>query len=300
MKHLSGKTAFITGGASGIGLGIAQALLAEGVKVAIADVRQDHLEQATDTLSGYSDVHFLRLDVTDRNGFIAAADEAEARLGPVTLLCNNAGVGVLGEVKSSRYDDWDWTLAVNLGGVVNGIQTFLPRMLKRGEEAHIVNTSSIGGMLPMPGGAAYITSKAAVIGLSEAIYSDLAGDGIGVTVLIPGPTASNIHQVSSLRPTQYADSGLTELEEHLAEGPLFPNGRPAIETGRMVVEAICRNQLYLFTHKEFRHGVARRFEAIMTGFEPCLSDGRPEQSFGFPTYNELFDNIITDSTPKQA
>ncbi len=294
MRDLSGKTAFVTGGASGIGLGMTRAFLEAGVRVAIADVRQDHLDQAAADLAGHADVCFIRLDVTDRTAFAAAADEAEARLGHISILCNNAGVGVLGDAKASRYDDWDWTLAVNIGGVVNGIQTFLPRML--GAEGHIVNTSSIGGMLPMPGGIAYITSKAAVIGLSEALCSDLEGDGIGVTVLIPGPTASNIHEVAKLRPEIYANTGLAIVEERLAAGPLFPGGLAPIETGRMVIEAIRANQLYLFSHNEFRYGVAQRFEAILTGFRPGPVDEKVAESYGFPAYNSLFEKIAAAHT----
>ena len=291
MKDISGKAAFVTGGASGIGLGLAQAFAEAGVKVAIADVREDHLARAVDQLSGQGEFHFIRLDVTDRAAFAAAADKAEARLGPVSILCNNAGVGVLGDAKANRYADWDWTLAVNIGGVVNGVQTFLPRMLERAQGGHIVNTSSIGGMLPMPGGTAYITSKAAVIGMSEALYSDLHSENIGVTVLIPGPTTTNIHEVAKLRPASYADTGLKEIEDKLAQGPLFDNGLAPLESGRMVIEAIRANQLYLFTHAEFRAGVAQRFAAIMTGFRPGAENRTAADSYGFPTYNQLFADI---------
>ena len=291
MHELSGKTAFVTGGASGIGLGMAQAFAEAGVKVAIADVREDHLDHAAQTLSGKGEFHFIRLDVTDRDGFAAAADEAETRLGPVSILCNNAGVGVLGGAKSSRYDDWDWTLAVNIGGVVNGVQTFLPRMLERGS-GHIVNTSSIGGMLPMGGGTAYITSKAAVIGMSEALYSELHADKIGVTVLMPGPTATNIHEVGKLRPDRYSDTGLKDIEDQLAQAPLFSGGLAPIESGRMVLDAIRSNQLYLFTHGEFRMGVAQRLAAIMTGFRPGTEHQNAAECYGFPAYNQLFADMV--------
>ena len=291
MKDVSGRVAFITGGASGIGLGMAQAFSEAGVKVAIADVREDHLERAARQLHGQGEFYFIRLDVTDREGFAAAADEAEAALGPVSILCNNAGVGVLGGAKSSRYDDWDWTLAVNIGGVVNGIQTFLPRLVARAD-GHIVNTSSIGGMLPMGGGTAYITSKAAVVGLSEALYSELHEDNIGVTVLIPGPTATNINEVAKLRPARYSDTGLKQIEDQLAEAPLFPGGLAPIESGRMVLEAIRAKQLYLFTHGEFRAGVAERFAATMTGFRQAVEKPDAADSYGVPTHNQLFADIV--------
>ena len=291
MKDLSGKTAFVTGGASGIGLGMARALAEAGAKVAIADVREDHIASAIRQLSGDGEFHFIRLDVTDRQGFAAAADEAEAKLGPVSILCNNAGVGVLGGAKTSRFADWDWTLSVNIGGVVNGIQTFLPRMLAR-EEGHIVNTSSIGAMVPMGGGAAYITSKAAIVGLSEALYSELYEDGIGVTVLMPGPTATNIHEVAKLRPAQYSDTGLKEIEDRLAQAPLFAGGLAPLESGRLVVQAIRANQLYLFTHGEFRAGVEQRLAAIMTGFPSGAEDSETAESYGVPTHNPLFADMV--------
>lgn len=291
MKDIAGKTAFVTGGASGIGLGMAQAFAEAGVRVVIADVREDHLASAREQLAGQGEFHFIRLDVTDRAGFAAAADEAEARLGPVSILCNNAGVGVLGGAKASRYADWDWTLAVNVGGVVNGVQTFLPRMLGR-KEGHIVNTSSIGAMVPMGGGTAYITSKAAIVGLSEALYSELYEDGIGVTLLIPGPTATNIHEVAKLRPTQYSDTGLGEIEDDLAKAPLFAGGLAPIESGRMVAEAIGANQFYLFTHGEFREGVEQRCAAIMTGFRPGTENLEAAASYGFPTHNQLFADMV--------
>lgn len=299
MQKFSGKTAFITGGASGIGLGMARAFAEQGISVAIADVRQDHIEQARGALAGSGNFHFIHLDVTDRVAFARAADEAEEALGPVSILCNNAGVGMLGGAKSTSYADWDWVMGVNVGGVINGIQTFLPRMLAREDEGHIVNTSSIGGMLPMPGGAAYIASKAAVIGLSEALYSDLRGDGIGVTVLIPGPTATNIHEVAILRPAAFANTGLAEIEAELAKGPLFPGGLAPLDAGRMVLGAITRDQLYLFTHPDFRHGVAQRFAAIMTGFAEESEEPGAADSFGFPAFNQHFADIVSASNNKK-
>lgn len=296
MDDISGKTAFITGGASGIGFGMARTFLAAGLKVAIADVRQDHLDRAAAQIGDEPNACFLPLDVTDRAAMAAAADEAERRLGPVQILCNNAGVGVLGDMKAMSFDDWDWTLEVNIGGVVNGIQTFLPRMLARGEGGHIVNTSSIGGMLPGPGGIAYLTSKAAIIGLSEALQSDLYDDNIGVTVFMPGPTATSINEVAKLRPDRFRNSGLTAVEEQLAKGPIFPNGRDPLQAGEMVLKAIRNNQLFLFSHNQFRDGVEERFAAIMTGFPPGPVDEEEARAWGFPTYNMIYRDIVKNSS----
>ena len=197
--EVEGRTAFVTGGASGIGLGMTKAFLAAGMNVVVADLRRDHIEAALAELEG-TNVHALELDVTDREGFARAADEAERTFGSVHVLCNNAGMGILGPVTVARYDDWDWGLGVLLGGVVNGIQTFLPRLLAHGEGGHIVNTSSMAGVLPIPGAAIYITAKAALIGLSEALRSELAPEGIGVSAFCPGPVQTNIREGRRTRP----------------------------------------------------------------------------------------------------
>lgn len=294
MRDLEGRTAFVTGGAGGIGLGMVRALAEKGVSVAIADITPKYIAETREQLAGQGNFHFLHLDVTDRDGFARAADEAESALGPVSILCNNAGVGVLGDIQSTAYADWDWTVSVNIGGVVNGMQTFLPRLLARGE-GHIVNTSSIGGILPGPGGAAYLASKAAILGLSEAACCDLRGTGVGVTVVLPGPTSSNIHKVAELRPAAYAETGLAEVEQRLAANPIALGGMDPLESGRMVVEAIERNHLYLFTHKAFRHALQQRFDAVMTAFGPDMGGAPATESYGFPTFNPLFADIIAAS-----
>lgn len=294
MKDLTGRAAFITGGASGLGLGIARALIDRGIAVAIADVMPDHLESARAELGASTGCHFIQLDVTDRAAFARAADEAEAALGPISILCNNAGVGMLGSTQTTGYVDWDWVMSVNLGGVINGINTFLPRMRARGE-GHVVNTSSIGGILPGPGGVAYLTSKAAVLGLSEAMLCDVRGDGIGVTVILLGPTASNIHKVAKQRPAVYSKSGLAASELEAGEKPIIAGGMDPVEGGRKVLAAIERDQLYLFTHPEFRHAVQQRFSAIMTAFGPDKGEPAATHSYGFPTFNPLFAEIIAAS-----
>lgn len=294
MKLSPDKTAFITGGASGLGLGMARAFLERGMSVAVADVMPDHLEAARAELSGVGPCHFIRLDVTDRASFSRAADEAEEALGPVSVLCNNAGVGALGTSQDSDYRDWDWVMSVNFGGALNGVQTFLPRMRERGA-GHIVNTASIGAVLPGPGGAAYLTSKAAVLGLSETLYCDLYGQGIGVTAILLGPTASNIHKVSKQRPDAFAGTALAAREVESGDAPLLMAGMEPIEAGRKVLDAIEADQLYLFTHREFRHGVQQRLDAIMSGFGP--DDGGPPATtcYGFPTFNPVFGEIVAAS-----
>ncbi len=276
MEVVDGKTAFVTGGASGIGLGMATAFVEAGMNVVIADLRRDHIEKALAELAGKS-VHAIELDVTDREAFAAAADDAERVFGNVHVVCNNAGMGILGPVTLARYDDWDWGLDVLLGGVVNGIQTFLPRLLEHGEGGHIVNTSSMAGVLPIAGAAIYITAKAAVIGLSEALRSELASEGIGVSAFCPGPVQTNIREGGRTRPERYGDSGYTQLERELEERPNSPLWMDPLECGERVLEGIRRDDLYIFTHREFREGVHERFHAILASFpdEP-LHDERAD------------------------
>ncbi len=294
MEIGSGTVAFITGGASGLGLGMAKAFLERGANVAVADIMADHLDAARAELEGLGSCHFIRLDVTDRAGFAAAADEAERVLGPVSILCNNAGVGALGAFPDSDYRDWDWVMGVNFGGALNGVQTFLPRMLTRGD-GHIVNTASIGAVLLGPGGAAYLTAKAAVLGLSETLYCDVHDKGIGVTAILLGPTASNIHKVSKQRPAAFAGTAQAAREVASGDAPLLMAGMEPIEAGRKVIDAIEADQLYLFTHREFRHGVQQRLDAIMAGFGP--DDGGPPAvtCYGFPTFSPPFGEIVARS-----
>ena len=295
MDEVAGRTAFVTGGASGIGLGMSEAFVAAGMNVVIADLRPDHLETALERLAGSGrrqKVHAIELDVTDREGLARAADEAERVFGNVHVLCNNAGMGILGPVTLARYDDWDWGLGVLLGGVVNGIQTFLPRMLAHGERGHIVNTSSMAGVLPIPGAAIYITAKAAVIGLSEALRSELAGEGIGVSAFCPGPVQTNIREGGRSRPERYADSGYTELEQELEERPNSPLWMDPRECGERVLRGIRRDDLYIFTHREFREGADERFRAMLASFPDEPLDDERADAIRFLLSNPIFRTVL--------
>ena len=176
MKNLPGKTAFVTGGASGIGLGIAKALLGAGMNVVIADIRDDHLEAALAELGTPQRVLALKLDVTDRADYARAADAAEARFGKIHVLCNNAGVAVVGPTELATFADWDWVMGVNLGGTINGIVTILPRIKQHGEGGHIVNTASMSGLVPHPGATIYGTSKGAAVHMMECMRAELEPD----------------------------------------------------------------------------------------------------------------------------
>src|SRR5580765_7072378 len=212
MQDLAGKTAFVTGGASGIGLGIAKALLGAGMNVVIADIRDDHLREAQDELATANRVLARKLDVTDRTAFARAADAAEERFGKVHVLCNNAGVAVVGPTALATYADWDWVMGVNLGGIINGIVTFVPRMLRHGEGGHIVNTASMSGLMPHPGATIYATSKGAAVHMMECMRAELEPQGIICSAFCPGAVQSNIADAGKTRPVALAETGYAEAD----------------------------------------------------------------------------------------
>lgn len=295
LQNLNGKTVFVTGGASGIGLGMTRAFLAAGMRVMVADVRQDHLDRAEAELGARGDLRFIALDVTDRAAMARAAQETERLFGKVHLLCNNAGIGIMGGALEASYDDWDWSLAVNLTGVFNGVHTFLPYLLRHGDGGHIVNTSSVAAVLP--GNILYAAAKCGVMGLSEGLRAELAPRHVGVTCLLVGPTATNIHQVASLRPERYRNTTLGAFEEQLSKRPPNPNWMNPLQVGELTVEAVRSNRMFVFTHNEHKAGVARRFEAIMAAFAPGEPDPEGERRLGFRIANPMYEEILAQGPP---
>lgn len=292
MEQLEDKVAFVTGGASGIGLGIAKAMVAEGMKVVIADVRDDHLKDAKAWFISQKlgrRVRTIKLDVTNRKAYARAADKAEKAFGKIHVLVNNAGLGLLGTIDKTRFDDWDWGLDVMIGGVVNGILTILPRIRAHGEGGHIVNTSSMAAIVPIPNCSIYITAKSAMVGLSECLAGELAPANIGVSAFCPGPVQSNIRELGKLRPEKYKkDTGLEEFEKNLAQRPTSELWMDPVECGRRVVRGIRRNDLYIFTHPEFKAGARERCEKLLASFpdEP-INETRAE-AIKFLLSNPIF------------
>ena len=268
MQDVEGKVAFVTGGASGIGLGIAGAFADAGMKVVLADLRQDHIDTA---LAGFAQrgqrerVHAIRLDVTDRSAMAAAAEEVQRRFGKLHVLVNNAGVGIQGPFRGITYEDWDFGLAVNLGGVINGLQTFLPGMRAHGEGGHIVNTASLAALVPMPAQfVIYVAAKAAVVTISETIRAELAQDGIGVSVLCPGPVRTNIGEVAQNRPAQFGVGDAFRAAESSGGTHVpFPSMMEPAEVGALVLDAIRNDEPYVITHGEWRPGALARHAALI-------------------------------------
>ena len=283
MKNVKDKVAFITGGASGIGLGIARAFVKAGMKVAIADIRNEALEAAKAGFveAGRGDrVVTIQLDVTDRRAMARAADATEKAFGKVHVLVNNAGIGIGGPVREAKYADWDWGLEVNLGGVINGIQEFLPRLIAHGEGGHIINTSSMAAVVPMRMASIYITAKAAVLGLSEVLRGELEPDNIGVSAFCPGPVQTNIAHSGELRPDKYrANSGYAKFEQQLKERPNSPLWMHPDEVGKRVLAGLKRNDLFIFTHREFKKGRAERCKKMLASF--------PDEPINKARYKEI-------------
>ncbi len=221
-----------------------------------------------------------------------AADDTVALFGKVHVLCNNAGVGIIGNAKDATYDDWDFGIRVNLDGVFNGIKSFLPRILAHGEGGHIVNTSSVSAALP--GGLIYAAAKSAVMGLSEGIRTELAEDNVGVMVLMPGPIVTNIHEVAKLRPEQFRDTGFKDMEDRLLQRAPSPAWMDPIQVGEMIVDAIRRNLLFVFTHNEFKEGTRQRFEAILAAFPEGEVDLERQKALGFPVVNPMYQKMLDD------
>jgi NAD(P)-dependent dehydrogenase (short-subunit alcohol dehydrogenase family) len=266
MDRIDGKTAFITGGARGIGLGIARAFARSGAKLALADIDRSSLDTAKSELSDLTPVETFLLDVRDRSAYARVADETEARLGAVSILCNNAGVAGGRHVARLTYEDWDWVIGINLTGVINGVQTFLPRMLKRGGGGHIVNTASGAGLAATSAGLLYTTSKFAVVGLSESLRLELEPFKIGVSVLCPGPVNTKIIANSNdTRPSSSVSVEETKLgEAAIAQANAFlAAGADPDEVGKMVLAAVKTNRLYIHTDRMVAGLIEARAKALL-------------------------------------
>jgi NAD(P)-dependent dehydrogenase (short-subunit alcohol dehydrogenase family) len=275
MKDFAGKIAFITGGANGAGFGQAQLFGRAGARIVIADIRGDAVVGALDRLRGEGiEAHGIQLDLTDRAAYASAADEVERVYGgPPQLLFNTAGVNTFGPTEASTYEDYDWVMGVNLGGVVNGMVTFVPRMIKAGREAHIVSTASVGGFQGSPAAGIYCAAKAAVINLMESYRFSLAPYNIGVSVLCPANIRSNIGRSTDTRPEHLARTGYVVNDDTIRslEG-IYSHGMDPIELAGHVMRGIEENKLYILPYPEIKAGVEKHFQEILDAWLPMEAD----------------------------
>ena len=281
MKDFAGRTAFVTGGANGIGLGLVRALLGAGCNVAIADIRQESIDAALKSLPGQR-VMGLRVDVSSRTDLARAADAVEARFGTVSLLFNNAGINLFQTIEDSSYDDWDWIMGVNLHGPINGVVTFVPRMIGAGKGGYVVNTASMAAFLAAGVPGIYNTTKFAVRGLSESLRASLAPRGIGVSVLCPGLVKSYIYASNDIRPAELKAGARpvdTENVKRLAEVHEF-GMEPDVIAAR-TLEAMRENRFHIFSHPEFKDELRELFDEVLQDFRDYPVDAGYEKRIDF-------------------
>jgi NAD(P)-dependent dehydrogenase (short-subunit alcohol dehydrogenase family) len=273
MQELAGRTAFVTGGASGIGLALGRAFAEAGMKVMLADIETETLAAAVKSLHNFGpDVRGVTCDVTDPGGVERAAKAAYEAFGNVHVVCNNAGVAGGWGIDDISLDDWRWVLEVNLMGVLHGIRTFLPHIRAHGEGGHFVNTASMAGMLSGLGLSPYSASKFAVVTMSEGLAMQLKPLGIGVSVLCPGWVRTRIGESGRNRPRRYGPTRAPDpgtpaaaLSAHIAES--LRSGLDPAEVARLVLTAIREDELYVFTHPEMRVQMEERFAAISAAMD---------------------------------
>ena len=276
LKDMKDRVAVVTGGASGIGLGMARAFAAEGMRVVVADIEEEAREGAVAGLrDAGAEVLGVACDVADRKSVEAVRDAALSAFGGVHVVCNNAGVagGNPAPTWASPQEDWDWVLGVNLMGVVYGEQTFVPIMLEQGQGGHVVNTASLAGLIN--GGGIYGVSKQAVVGLSESLWRELeeTGSGVGASVLCPGWVRTRIFESERNRPEAPRDE--VEIPPEVAARVellkgVLANGEDPDNVGKQVAEAVKNDTFYILTHPNWNNVIEHRFQNILQQRPPTF------------------------------
>jgi NAD(P)-dependent dehydrogenase (short-subunit alcohol dehydrogenase family) len=280
MMELASRTAFVTGGASGIGFALGQAFAQEGMNVMLADIEGEALGSAVRKLSGAGvDVAGIVCDVADPASVEKAAEATFARFGAVHLLCNNAGVAAGSGVDDVSVETWRWVLDVNVMGVLHGLRSFLPRMRTHGKGGHIVNTASMAGLNSGLGFSPYSASKFALVNMSEGLAAELAPSGIGVTVVCPGFVRTRIAESNRNRQQRYGPASAPVPGSHAATlgaalAELGKAGLDPLDVAKRVVTAIRRNDLYVFTHTgaQWRSELEQRFGGILAAMDRAAAD----------------------------
>jgi len=280
ITDVKGKVAYITGGSSGIGLGIALALHEQGAKVILGNYNDQQFAEALKSFPENDPrVKTMVHDVMVRDAWERKADEIEKLFGPVHILVNNAGVGVMSGVVAGSMQDWDWAMGVNFWGPLYGVRTFVPRMLAHKEGSHIVTTTSTDGVLLGTAGI-YAVTKLAVTGLMEQMRHDLRATNIGTSNLVPGMTTSNLGRTESYRPESMKNAPPPAAAQAAAAArpagprparppvpadtpPLWARPQTALTAGRLVVNAIINNDMWIFPAPEYRVGLQARCDAML-------------------------------------
>lgn len=269
MKHFQGKTAIVTGAASGIGLGMARTFARAGMNLVLADIEEAPLARARAEIEALgAKAVAVKTDVSDRASVMAAAAAAERAFGKLHIAVSNAGVSMHNQkLAAIPPKDWEWLIGVNLMGVIHGIQAFLPLLSKHGEEAHIVNTASIAGFQVNPDmhSAGYAMTKFGVVALSEGLANELAETKIGVSVLCPAAVDTLIYRSARNRPERFG--GGTERQSELFLKDLLAAGWHPDRIGARVLDAIRAGEFFIFTHPATREWVERRHARLMASFD---------------------------------
>jgi NAD(P)-dependent dehydrogenase (short-subunit alcohol dehydrogenase family) len=277
MQEFLGKTAVVTGAASGIGLGMAKALAGAGMNVALCDLRPEPLEKARQTIEALGvKAIAIPTDVSDPASVAAAGEAVEQAFGKLHICVNNAGVAMHGTpVELVKSEEWNWVVGVNIMGVINGIRTFVPMIRRHGEGGHVVNTASISGFFLRAGRnqGAYSMTKYAVVGLSEALEQELEGSGIGISVLSPGAVRTSIFESAATRPEKFGGP-YQRLDQEALKGAFSSASLDPEAVGRRVLRAIRDNEFYVFTHTGERDAVRARHERIAAGFDRAAEVNR--------------------------
>lgn len=276
MEKFDNKIAVITGGASGLGLAMARRFAAQGMKLVLADIEASPLSKVvSEFVARGTPAIGLKTDVAKAGEVEALANRAYDTYGAVHILCNNAGVAPGGLAWENSLADWEWCLGVNMWGVVHGLRSFVPRMLRQGDTGHIVNTASVAGLLSPPGMAVYCVSKHAVVTLSECLFQDLRSQGapIGVSVLCPAYVPTGISDSERNRPDALKNPEREMNPEELARKEQL---RHAVQSGRItaeqvadrVFEAVQENRFYILPHEKIKAAIETRMQDILQGRSP--------------------------------
>jgi NAD(P)-dependent dehydrogenase (short-subunit alcohol dehydrogenase family) len=271
MKVFAGKTAVITGAASGIGLGLARTFARAGMSLVLSDIHQQRLDEALRNVRSLgAKAVAIPADVSQRADVQKIADAAMNEFGALHIACNNAGVTLHGKrIWDVTPEEWDWIAGVNLHGVMHGIQIFLPLIQRHGGEGHIINTASIAGLQVAPHrrSGAYAATKFAVVALTESLWNDLRETPVGASVLAPAAVRTRIYQSNESRPDRYGGpyetDSLSPLQQELANG-LDPD-----TVGERVMRAIRARELYIFTHMQTKEWLLARHKRIIDAFDAC-------------------------------